>query len=191
LKLVGNLELFLQVGGQTSEFEIGTQDVSWKKKIKPQTTLENVILRDSKEPILEHYQGRGEMINIAGCSDELKPSIRGKRRGQLLRKVVLYEPILLSTLLKHSAGTLSDLRASPIQIGPCSVRMWSFQIPQSFFTSPTFYVYLWPRAVRDSTTVAWRSVENLSFWGHTRAFAALDQTYRTQRDRVDGPTLIL
>jgi hypothetical protein len=28
LKLVGNLELFLQVGGQTSEFEIGTQDVS-------------------------------------------------------------------------------------------------------------------------------------------------------------------
>jgi hypothetical protein len=46
------------------------------KKFEPQTKVEIVILQDSKEPIFEHNQERGEMINIARYSEFLRDKLK-------------------------------------------------------------------------------------------------------------------
>ena len=57
---------------------------------------------DSQGPIMEHYQDRGSTINSARYSemliDRLKPEIRSKRRGQLLKgNVLLHDNARLHT----------------------------------------------------------------------------------------------
>jgi hypothetical protein len=68
-----------------------------KKKFKTEYSAGKVkltVFLDSKRPILEEYLENVCTIKSASCSDllanNLKPAIRTKRRGLLLKKVLLW-----------------------------------------------------------------------------------------------------
>ena len=67
------------------------------------------VFWDSQGPVLEHYQERGATINSARYSemftDRLKPAIRSKRRGLLLKGVVL----LHDNACPHTAARTAEM----------------------------------------------------------------------------------
>jgi hypothetical protein len=68
------------------------------------------VFWDSQGPVLEHYQERGTTINSTRYSemltDWLKPAIRSKCRGLLLKDVVLLHDNAHSHTAAHTAETL-------------------------------------------------------------------------------------
>ena len=71
------------------------------------------VFWDSQGPVLEHYQERGTTINSARYSemltDRLKPAIRSRRRGLLLKSVVLLHDNARQHIAAHTAATLRKL----------------------------------------------------------------------------------
>ena len=72
------------------------------------------VFWDSQDPVLEHYQERGTTINSPQYSgmhtDRLKPAIRSKRRGLLLKSVVLLHDNARPHTAAHTAETLRKLK---------------------------------------------------------------------------------
>ena len=101
------------------------QSIEWKhpqspckKKFKIQPSAGKLMLTvfwDSQGSVLEHYQERGTTINSAQYSevfsDRLKPTIRRKLRGLLLKGVVLL-PLVWSTQ--------RGIKGPSIHLGPWS-----------------------------------------------------------------------
>ena len=87
-----------------------------KKKFKTQPSAGKVMLtvfRDSKGPILEDYLEKGRMINSARYSDllanNLKPAVHTKRRGLLLKKVLLLYDNARPHMASQTTETINHL----------------------------------------------------------------------------------
>ena len=88
-----------------------------KKKLKTQPSAGKLMLTvfwDSQGPVLEHYQERGTTTNSPRYSemltDRLKPAIRSKRRGLLLKSVVLLHDNARPHTAAHTTETLGKLK---------------------------------------------------------------------------------
>jgi hypothetical protein len=81
-----------------------TESIQWqhvgspqKKKFRSVPSANKIFLTffwDTKGPILEHYQEKGQTVNRATYSampkDKLKPAICNKRRGLLSKTILLH-----------------------------------------------------------------------------------------------------
>jgi len=72
------------------------------------------VFWDSQEPILETYQERGTTVTSAVYCDmlqrELKPAIRSKIRGKLLKEILLFHDNAHPHTAAHTLETLKQMK---------------------------------------------------------------------------------
>jgi len=72
------------------------------------------VFWDSQEPILETYQERGTTVTSAVYCDmlqrELKPAIRSKIRGKLLKEILLFHDNAHPYTAAHTLETLKQMK---------------------------------------------------------------------------------
>jgi len=96
------------------------------KKFKTQASTGKVMLSifwDVNDPILVHFQEKGQTVTSARYSDmlvnKLKPTIRSKRRGLLSKRVLLLHNARPHTAA-HTVDTLCALKFEVLKHPPYS-----------------------------------------------------------------------
>jgi len=116
------------------EPESKRQSMQWKhlsspanKKFKTQASSGKVMLTifwDVNDPILMHFQEKGQTVTSARYSDilvnELKPAIRSKRWVLLSKRVLLLYDNIRPHTAAHTMDTLRDLKFEVLKHPPYS-----------------------------------------------------------------------
>jgi len=79
----------------------------------------SMLFWDLNGPILDHYQGHGQMVNsstwyYAMLEEELKPAIHSKHKRMLTYGVALHH----DNAQAHTAAVITEIQAPP----PCRVK---------------------------------------------------------------------